>query len=161
RATKRAVREALPRCRYVHLATHGFFAPPELKSALDGGGSRGDSMGHEGLSGYHPLLLSGLVLSGANREAKGGEEDGVLTALEASELNLSRCELAVLSACQTALGKDAGGEGLLGLQRAFQVAGCRSVVASLWKVDDRATQDLMTAFYAAYWDRKKVSRAEA
>jgi CHAT domain-containing protein len=159
-ATKKAVREAAPRRRFVHLATHGFFAPPELKSALDG--SKGGSIGREGLSGWHPLLLSGVVLAGANGEAKSGEEDGILTALEVAELDLTRCELAVLSACETGLGAEAGGEGLLGLQRAFQVAGARSVVASLWQVNDEATQKLMTAFYAAYWDRKEVvSRAAA
>ncbi len=142
RATKPAVREALGKVRYAHLATHGFFSPAQ--------------------GAWHPLLLSGLALSGANRRPGEGEEDGILTALEVSEMDLSRLELAVLSACETGLGKEAGGEGLLGLQRAFQVAGARSVVSSLWKVDDRATQQLMTDFYAAAWDTEKViSRAEA
>jgi CHAT domain-containing protein len=114
------------------------------------------------MTGWHPLLLSGVVLAGANKEAKPGEEDGVLTALEIAELDLSKVELAVLSACQTGLGKEAGGEGLLGLQRAFAVAGCRSTVGSLWKVHDKATQELMTGFYRAWWDpRKVVGRAEA
>src|SRR5213078_1602900 len=105
-----------------------------------------------GVAGFHPGLLSGIVLAGANRPPQAGQDDGILTALEVAELDLGQVELATLSACETGLGEVAGGEGLLGLQRAFQVAGARSVVASLWKVDDRATQELMGAFYKAYWD---------
>ena len=156
------MREGLQKNRYAHLATHGFFAPAELKSALGGSERCEDLFGKGGVQGWHPLLLSGIVLAGANKDPKPGEEDGILTALEVSEMDLSRLELAVLSACETGLGKTAGGEGVLGLQRAFQVAGARSVVASLWQVDDKATQELMGAFYKAYWDRKKVvSRVEA
>src|SRR5262249_37389477 len=73
---------------------------------------------------------------------------------EVSEMDLTRLELAVLSACETGLGKVAGGEGILGLQRAFQVAGARTVIGSLWSVDDRATRDLMEAFYRSRWDDK-------
>jgi CHAT domain-containing protein len=102
------------------------------------------------------LLLSGLVLAGANQEAKPGEEDGILTALEVSEMDLAGLELAVLSACETGLGNQAGGEGLLGLQRAFSVAGCRSVVASLWSVSDPATSVLMEEFYSQLWRQKKT-----
>jgi CHAT domain-containing protein len=143
--------------RYAHFATHGFFAPEEVKIA-----SSADQRGPAELTGWHPLLLSGLALSDANREPKPGEEDGILTALEVSEMDLSKLELAVLSACETGLGKVAGGEGILGMQRAFQIAGARSVISSLWKVDDRATRALMTGLYAAAWDTKKiVSRAEA
>jgi CHAT domain-containing protein/Tfp pilus assembly protein PilF len=162
-ARKAAVRQALQESRYAHLATHGFFAPAALKSALaaEKPGDTAGLFGREGVTGWHPLLLSGLVLAGANKEAKPGEEDGILTALEVSEMDLSGLELAVLSACETGLGKQAGGEGLLGLQRAFSVAGCRSVVASLWKVDDRATQTLMAAFYRVWWGKKVVSRVEA
>ncbi len=100
-------------------------------------------------AGRHPLLASGVAVSG---------ED--LTALEVAELDLTRADLAVLSACQTGVGKEASGEGLLGLQRAFQVAGCRSVVASLWSVPDRATAVLMERFYANLWGRG-MTRAEA
>ena len=83
-----------------------------------------------------------------------------MTALEAAELNLGKVELAVLSACETGLGTEAGGEGLLGLQRAFQVAGARTVVASLWSVDDKATRSLMEDFYENLW-QKNLSRLEA
>jgi tetratricopeptide (TPR) repeat protein len=160
-ATKAKVREGLVKVRYAHLATHGFFAPENIKSAISG--KKADAFfGRDGVTGWHPLLLSGIVLAGANKEPKAGEEDGILTALEVSEMELPKLELVVLSACETGLGQTAGGEGLLGLQRAFQVAGARTVVASLWEVPDQATQALMSEFYRVAWGPDTVvSRAEA
>lgn len=104
-------------------------------------------------------MSSGLVLSGANlgRTSLG---DGILTALELGQFDLSSNELFVLSACETALGQPRSGEGLVGLQRALQSAGVRTSIASLWKVDDAATQVLMTEFYQNLW-QKKMSRLEA
>ena len=87
----------------------------------------------QNVSGYQPGLLSGLVLAGANRRSAIGKDDGILTALEVGEMDLHNVQLATLSACETGLGKTAGGEGLLGLQRAFQTAGAKTVVAGLWK----------------------------
>ncbi len=159
-ATKSAVRKALAEVRYAHLATHGFFAPETARNALAHGGKARHGE-RAGVTGWHPLLLSGLALSDANREPKGGEEDGILTALEVSEMDLTKLELAVLSACETGLGKIAGGEGLLGMQRAFAAAGARSVIASLWQVDDRATRALIGDFYRAAWGKEVISRAEA
>jgi CHAT domain-containing protein len=159
-ATRAAVRAALAGHNFAHLATHGFFAPPQIQSALARAGDEEGLFGREGVSGWHPGLLSGLVLAGANRPAKGGEE-GILTALEVSELDLSGLDLAVLSACRTGLGAVAGGEGVLGLQRAFQVAGARSLVGSLWNVSDGATSVLMEEFYRRLWGAPKVSRLEA
>ena len=114
----------------MHLSTHGFFAPPKIRSALD---HSSDAEGRSGLelltnqdvTGYHPDLLSGVVLAGANRPPEDGKEDGILTALEVEQLDLSNVELATLSACETGLGTAAGGEGVLGLQRAFQLAGAK------------------------------------
>ena len=84
----------------------------------------------------------------------------IKTAQEIAFLPLDRVELAVLSACQTGLGKVAGGEGLIGIQRAFQVAGVRTTVASLWKVDDQATRKLMELFYTNLL-KKEMSHLDA
>src|SRR5262249_50869948 len=105
------------------------------------------------ISGNHPGLLSGIALAGANLPPRPGEDDGIMTALEVSSLDLQNVELAVLSACETGLGQTAGGEGTLGLQRAFQVAGARTTITSLWSVDDAATQTLMVEFYKRLWDK--------
>jgi CHAT domain-containing protein len=155
-----------PKHRYLHLATHGYFAPPELRSALGPADKKTliggiDTLGGMGVVGCHPGLLSGIALAGANiRPTPIGHDDGILTALEVAELDLSGVELAVLSACETGLGEVAGGEGLLGLQRAFQVAGAHSVVASLWKVGDEPTRLLMARFYENLW-RKGQRPAQA
>jgi len=157
-ATEAAVHEAASKHRFLHLATHGYFAPAELRSALGPSDPAArarpgtDFFGAGGVAGFHPGLLSGLALAGANvRPTPPGKDDGILTALEVAALDLSRCELAVLSACETGLGAVAGGEGLLGLQRAFQVAGTKSVVATLWNVGDEPTRALMSRFYENLW----------
>lgn len=160
-ATEGRLREAGPGCRYLHLATHGFFAPDLLRAASANEKSRAEVSTGETIAELHPGLLSGIALAGANpggtpaAPGRSGEltDDGVLTALEVAALDLRRVELATLSACESGLGQSAGGEGLLGLQRSFQVAGVRTTVASLWKVDDAATQVLMTEFYRNLWER--------
>ena len=87
-------------------------------------------------------------------------DDGILTAEEVVDLNLTGTELVVLSACETGLGDVAGGEGVFGLQRAFGLAGVSTVIASLWKVEDAATQALMVEFYRNLW-KKKLGKLEA
>jgi len=141
-ATESAFREQAGRHRWLHVATHGFFAPASVKSA------------QKGEVGYHPGLLSGLALAGANLKPDPNRDDGILTALEVAALDLSGVEVAVLSACETGLGEVASGEGVLGLQRAFQVAGVRTTITSLWRVPDEATRLLMERFYENVWTKK-------
>jgi CHAT domain-containing protein len=95
-----------------------------------------------------PLLRSGLALAGANH-GKSGEDDGILTALEAAYLDLSGTKLVVLSACDTGVGEVKNGEGVQGLRRALVLAGSESQVMSLWPVSDEATKDLMIPYYKA------------
>jgi CHAT domain-containing protein/tetratricopeptide (TPR) repeat protein len=161
-ATKDRTRRSLAGKRFLHLATHGYFASPEFASALvpDETGRPMHSlegMDRSEVRGLYPGLLSGMVFAGANRPPKDaitGLVDlgaAVMTAEEIAGLDLSACDLAVLSACDTGRGAVAGGEGVLGLQRAFHQAGARTVVASLWKVNDTATAALMALFYDRLW----------
>jgi CHAT domain-containing protein len=163
-ADKATLLAALPRSRIAHLATHGFFAdevPADRRPAL--GSAELVFRGAAGLSGTppatvtarNPLLLSGLVLAGANRgDPRGlGSGEGLLTAEEVASADLGGLELVVLSACDTALGR-VEREGVFGLQTAFQLAGARTVVASLWKVEDHATRALMVEFYRNVYGRK-------
>jgi CHAT domain-containing protein len=146
----------LPKCGYAHLATHGFFAGPEFRRRIQADEGLFFVSGRErvGEGALSPFLLSGVVCAGANlKETPGG---GLLTAEALVNADLSGMELAVLSACDTGLGEVGGGEGVLGLQRAFHVAGCRNVVASLWKVEDEATAALMGLFYRNLWEKKRA-----
>ena len=135
--------------RVLHLATHGFFLTGACASSLEKARGRGPATCHDAVTGENPLLLAGLALAGANRRAAAGpgEEDGILTAEEIAALDLSGTEWAVLSACDTGLGRAKAGEGVLGLRRAFQVAGARTLIMSLWQVDDESTQRWMASLY--------------
>ncbi len=136
----------------LHFCTHSFFCEDidfHYEEILD-----------------NPLLRSGIVLAGANCRinSKGkrhisGEEDGILTALEVSSLNLFGTELVTLSACQTGVGEVHTGEGVYGLRRAFQCAGAKSILMSLWSVSDRSTCELMENFYRNWLDSKSKREA--
>jgi len=141
--TEERIVEVLEDRELIHFATHGFFASSECRSLLDGGGV-----------GFDPAALSGLVLAGANDGATGGY-DGILTAAEVVSQNLDGTRLVVLSACETGLGDVRSGEGVLGLRRAFSVAGVRALVMSLWSVPDEATAALMGDFYGGLLHKRK------
>lgn len=160
-ATKAALFESVAGARFVHLATHGWFAPESVLSAAD----LTDSDHRRGVArtvrGLVPMALCGLCLAGANqgRDAA-GRVPGLLTAEELSSFDFSECELAVLSACETNVGIHRAGQGILSLQAALHAAGARSAVTSLWKVDDDRTKDLMQAFYENLWS-EGMSKSEA
>ena len=113
------------------------------------------------IGGENPLLLSGLVLAGANhaREAEPGEEDGILTAEEIAALDLRGVDLVALSACNTGLGAVEVGEGVFGLRRAFELAGARTVLMSLWSVPDKEARAWVSAFYRARIEGASVAES--
>jgi CHAT domain-containing protein len=148
--------------RIVHLATHGFFLGGRCASGLDPSAASTPTGASAKIARENPLLLSGLILAGANHRnvAAPDQEDGVLTAEEVAALNLSGVEWAVLSGCDTGVGEVRVGEGVFGLQRAFQVAGVKTVIMSLWPVEDQATRQWMTTLYAGRL-MKKLGTADA
>jgi CHAT domain-containing protein len=132
----------------LHLATHGFSCSTTRTSPKRLAES--------------PLLNTGLALAGANRVVYGETvegEDGILTAFEASALNLFGTELAVLSSCQSGVGMVWGREGVFGLRRAFQHAGARSIIMSLFDVPDESTAMLMERFYGGWLDGQSKATA--
>ncbi len=133
RATGAAFLQDAPGKRVLHVAAHGFFLDQSCPSSGQA-------------TSENPLLLSGIALAGANRH-HGDVQDGIVTAEEIAAMDLDGVEWAVLSACETGLGKLLAGEGVFGLRRAFQVAGARTVVTSLWPVNDESAREWMTALY--------------
>jgi CHAT domain-containing protein len=97
----------------------------------------------------NPLRLSGLALAGANRRATApeGADDGILTAEEIAALDLSGVGWVVLSACDTGVGAVDAGEGVSGLRRALRVAGARTVISSLWAIEDESASRWMDSLY--------------
>jgi len=172
-ATVDRVVSALCGARWAHLSTHGFFAAPTYRSAFQLANASQDfqasyfSGERADVVGRNPLVLSGLVLAGANTSGKaadtssGDQDYGILSAEEIAALPLQDLELVVLSACETALGDVAGGEGVFGLQRAFHMGGAKNVVGSLWRVSDTATAFLMKEFYKNRLQKEGTSTLEA
>ena len=157
RANEAAFKRLAPGHRVLHLATHGFFLDDRCGSILDtersdpkeaGASARGSAGSRES-----PFQLAGLALAGANRRASALEcedcEDGILTADEIASLDLSSVEWAVLSACESGVGRIVSGEGVMGLRRSFEVAGVDTVIMSFWQIEDRSTQEWMRRLYRA------------
>jgi CHAT domain-containing protein/tetratricopeptide (TPR) repeat protein len=146
-ASEERFKQEAPGKRVIHLATHGYFLENKCQPVSVGRGYDRDG----GYVGENPLLLSGLFLAGANLHGEGadeaGAEDGILTAEEATAMNLDGTDLVVLSACETGLGEVKDGEGVYGLRRAFQMAGARTVVSALWPVSDRLTAEMMSQIH--------------
>ena len=168
-ATEHLFKQEAPRHQVIHLATHGFFLGASCPSTTDGlravgglvSGTRLRPQQLPAAIADSPLLLSGVALAGANRRASagGGEDDGILTAEEVSGLDLSGVQWAVLSACNTGVGKVSVGEGVFGLRRAFQIAGVRTVIMSLWPVEDDAARLWMHSLYEGRLKRKLSTAA--
>ena len=177
--------QGAPSPRILHLATHGFFFPDpdRANSAKDGvaqdsapiertakSASPGKKLEPESKEiifkmSDQPMLRSGLILAGANAAWKNkqtfeGAEDGILTAYEISQMNLSNTELVVLSACETGLGDIEANEGVFGLQRAFKIAGVKYIIMSLWQVPDKQTSLLMTTFYRKWLEAEDPDKGE-
>ncbi len=150
----------------LHIATHGFFWPEEeasrkdyfMASFMPGGQSTSRYVSAMERAG---LLFAGanVAMTGHRDELPSNVEDGVLSAQEISTMDLYGTDLVVLSACETGQG-DIEGDGVYGLQRAFKLAGVQTIIMSLWKVNDAATQMLMTEFYTN-WITNKMSKRKA
>lgn len=145
-ATENALKR-LQAPRILHIATHGFFLQDSATESNPWGAQSFNNRGTGNTTEItDPLLRSGLALAGFNTR-QSGDEDGVLTALEAASLDLNGTQLVVLSACETGVGQAINGEGVFGLRRAFVMAGAQTQILSLWRVDDHATKDLMVGYY--------------
>ena len=141
----------------IHIATHGFF----LNDVADNEDNKILGINSEKAK-ENPFLRSGLLLAGAESAVLNETSDrtkGILTSYEVSGYDFDKINLLVLSACETGLGEVKNGEGVYGLQRAFQIAGAKTIIMSLWKVDDEATQTLMADFYKQWLSGKKMHEA--
>lgn len=153
----------------LHIATHGFYWSDSTAQKADFFSQRITTVLDRNIPtppSIDPLNRCGLLFAGANTAYSGhsselpeGVQDGILTAKEISLLDLRDADLVVLSACETGKGEITG-EGVFGLQRAFKQAGAQTLIMSLWKVDDKATQLLMTEFYRN-WITNHQSKREA
>jgi CHAT domain-containing protein/tetratricopeptide (TPR) repeat protein len=167
--------KAARRPRVLVLCTHGLFlegqevrpAPPSWSGRgifIAPGARPPPASGRAGRSAENPLLRCGLVLAGANRRGEGSSpsgDDGLLTGREIVGTDLRDTELVVLSACETGLGQVRDGEGVAGLRQAFHLAGARTVAATLWKIPDAETVELVSAYFAnlsAGWTRAEALR---
>ena len=148
----------------IHIATHGFYWSKEHQSNKSIMKAIEKEHDNEYSNAMQGLNKSGLLFAGAKLKIDGSNlpddvDDGILCASEIENLDLSSVDFVVLSACQTGLGYIEPEEGVFGLQRAFKKAGVKSILMTLWKVDDEATQLFMTHFYSDYLNSKSKQHA--
>jgi CHAT domain-containing protein len=165
---RKAELQAVQAPRVLHLATHAFFLSDQEFKQMNSGGRNlafaefGSDKGRPSSDWENPMVRCGVALAGANHAREiidATADDGLLTGLEASLLNLQGTELVVLSACDSGSGEVKIGEGVMSLSRAFRIAGAQTVLASHWTVSDKATSELMTEFMRRW--RAGESRASA
>jgi hypothetical protein len=158
-ATEEAFRREAPKKTYLHIYAHGSFGGATTRYLLnrpvydDSHPEQRGLFTSQSLDGYHPNLLAGIALTGANQQKAWSMEDGRLIAEEIQTLDLRPIDLVVLSSCETALGERTAGEGLIGVQRAFHMAGASTVIAALWRVDAAANRELLARFYDNLWNK--------
>ncbi|CAN0585279.1 unnamed protein product, partial [Ectocarpus sp. 12 AP-2014] len=163
----------------IHIATHGFFFFYALYNdslAMERGKTKfearvnrilgiGEAVQNDSIVNHDPLIRSGLILAGGNyawvngKAHPGKTEDGILTALEISNMDLSNTDLVVLSACDTGLGDINGSEGVYGLQRAFKMAGVDMILMTLWPIPDKETPEFMQKFYTDWLGEGNIREA--
>lgn len=156
-AQEDSFKKVAEKAHFIHLVTHGFclhaseihMSPPEIRTE-DG----------TVLDATSDPVVAGIAFAGANAGLSGTDDDGILWTDEISSLDLHQAELVVIFACESTLGSYAPGEGMLGCQRAFQVAGARASIGTLWSIEVDATREFMKQFYHNYWDRR-LSKSEA
>ena len=135
-ATRSAVLKSLPECTYAHLATHGYFIDKKIEDSTEL---------TQHFNTKNVLQDAGLLLA-----------DEPVTAGDLAEIDLSGCNQVVLSACETGIGETSfTGQGILGLRSALTASGARTLLVSLWKVDDEATSELMKLYYQNLWELKQ------
>jgi tetratricopeptide (TPR) repeat protein len=144
----------------LHIATHGYFFPDLKKEKPTMAFEEDQLLSYD----ENPLLRSGLIMANANYAWKHGhnpyeEDDGILTALEISNLDLSDTDIVILSACETGLGDIPSSEGVYGLQRAFKMAGVETIIMTLWEIPDKETAEFMNLFYTQWKATNKPKQA--
>lgn len=174
-ATEAKINEVIGNTNIIHIATHGFFYPEPSLAAQEAiqetesvseiafrGGSRGAGYNYY-VANNNPMMRSGIALSGANQVWNNPnisiEQDGILTALDFSLMNLQNVDLIVLSACETGLGDIKGSEGVYGLQRSLKLAGAKHLIMSLWQVPDKETKEFMITFYTHLLDSNNIEES--